>query len=274
LTPVKSLIIATRNRHKVDEIQQILGSDFLVLSLRDFPGAPTLIEDADTFEGNARRKAEQLADWLRASEVSTPETPLSRLRHPPRVADDGERAGGEGRATPTSLVTPVSGAIAESRGDNLGLDYVLADDSGLEVDALGGAPGVHSARFAALDIGASSNSPDAANNAKLLGLLEGIPPERRVARFRCALALTMVAPRLGRGAPPAPRGSGPTILLSGMCEGRIGFEPRGTGGFGYDPLFLPNGYQESFAELSSAIKNRLSHRAQALTRLQAHLAHA
>jgi XTP/dITP diphosphohydrolase len=148
---------------------------------------------------------------------------------------------------------------------NLNLDYVLADDSGLEVDALGGAPGVHSARFAALDDGRPGNSPDAENNAKLLRLLAEVPAERRAARFRCVLALTPVRP----GATVGELVSG-TAWFSGVCEGRIAWEPAGNGGFGYDPLFVPEGFAVSFAELGEAVKNRLSHRAKALAGLRAH----
>jgi XTP/dITP diphosphohydrolase len=133
-------------------------------------------------------------------------------------------------------------------------DYVLADDSGLEVDALGGAPGVHSARFAADDAGGTANSSDADNNAKLLRLLEGVPPERRAARFRCVLALV--------------GGEQATRLFEGRCEGRIARAPAGTGGFGYDPLFVPEGCAQSFAELGEEVKNKISHRARALAELR------
>jgi XTP/dITP diphosphohydrolase len=107
---------------------------------------------------------------------------------------------------------------------NLNLDYVLADDSGLEVDALGGAPGVHSARFAALDDGRQGNSPDAENNAKLLRLLADVPAERRAARFRCVLALTPVA----SGEAPAALAAA-TRTLSGACEGSISATTAGGG---------------------------------------------
>ncbi len=136
---------------------------------------------------------------------------------------------------------------------------VLADDSGLEVDALQGAPGVHSARFAAVDHLKDGNTPDADNNAKLLRLLREVPAEQRAARFRCVLALTPV------GAAPV------TELFDGACEGRIDLAPRGQGGFGYDPLFIPHGFAQSFAELGEATKNQLSHRAKALGKLQAWL---
>ena len=213
-----TLLIATRNRHKVGEIRALLGEQFDYRTLQDFPGAPAVVEDADTFAGNATKKAVELANWL------------------------------------------VSGSINHQLS---AINYVLADDSGLEVDALGGAPGVHSARFAALDQnvdGASANSPDAANNAKLLRLLKDVPLEKRTARFRCVIALVAVHPPAAILHPP---------LFDGTCEGRIDFAPRGQGGFGYDPLFVPDGFNKSFAELGEATKNQLSHRAKALQKLKA-----
>ena len=147
---------------------------------------------------------------------------------------------------------------------NLGADYVLADDSGLEVDALAGAPGVHSARFAALDDDRKGNSPDAENNAKLLRLLAPVPDGQRSARFRCTLALTPVKPGATAGEMQAA-----TRFFDGICEGRIARKAAGQGGFGYDPLFIPEGHAVSFAELGEAVKNGLSHRARALARLQA-----
>lgn len=125
----------------------------------------------------------------------------------------------------------------------------LADDSGLVVDALGGAPGVHSARYA------GSSATDQANIAKLLQEMRTVPPERRTARFVCALAL------LRHSADALP-------LLAVACwEGCILPEPRGGHGFGYDPVFWVPGENQSAAELDPALKNRLSHRAQALARL-------
>ncbi len=123
----------------------------------------------------------------------------------------------------------------------------LADDSGLEVDALGGAPGVHSARFA------GPQRDDAANNRKLLERLAGVPAARRTARFRCAMALA-VADRV-------------LAETTGCVEGVILEAPRGTGGFGYDPLFLVPGLGKTMAELEPDEKNRLSHRGQALRRM-------
>jgi XTP/dITP diphosphohydrolase len=151
-------------------------------------------------------------------------------------------------------------------------DVVLADDSGLEVDALNGAPGVHSARFAALDSGATDNSSDRENRAKLLRVLAGIPTERRTARFRCVVALTPMLANHGEGASPvcyAEEFELQTQLAYGTCEGRILIEERGCGGFGYDSLFVPDGYHQTFAELPEAEKNRMSHRARALESIRA-----
>ena len=120
----------------------------------------------------------------------------------------------------------------------------LADDSGLEVDALNGAPGVYSARFA------GEKATDEQNNRKLLRLLEETPPEKRTARFRCVIAI---------GAP-----DGSVQTAEGRAEGLILCSPRGTGGFGYDPLFLVPGIRRTFAELPPEEKNRLSHRGKAL----------
>jgi XTP/dITP diphosphohydrolase len=129
----------------------------------------------------------------------------------------------------------------------------LADDSGLEVDALDGRPGVWSARFA----GAAAT--DADNNAQLLAQLAAVPRERRGARFRCILALV----RSADDARP--------LIASGSWEGSIALRPAGDGGFGYDPLFIPEGHQQTAAELPPAQKNALSHRARALAALVAQL---
>jgi XTP/dITP diphosphohydrolase len=155
--------------------------------------------------------------------------------------------------------------------------WVLADDSGLEVDALRGAPGVHSARFAALEEGGpaahAGNSPDSLNNAKLLRLLADVPGEKRTARFRCVIAITpvLVQARTDSEVCLSSEAELRTELFEGACEGGIAFAPSGKGGFGYDPLFIPNGYNESFAELGEEAKNELSHRSQALKKLRAWL---
>ena len=144
---------------------------------------------------------------------------------------------------------------AEWEGENL---FLLADDSGLEVDALEGAPGVHSARFAADETGAEGNSPDSRNNAKLLRLMADVMDADRGARFRCVLALAKL-------------GGGEVCLFDGTCEGRILRQTSGNGGFGYDPLFVPAGCDCSFAELGDAVKNSMSHRSNALAGLKKHL---
>ena len=125
----------------------------------------------------------------------------------------------------------------------------LADDSGIEVEALGGAPGVHSARYA------GPRASDADNNAKLLAALAGQPAERRGARYVCALAL------LRHPEDPVP------VLAEGQWHGRILEQPRGSNGFGYDPLFWVADHRCSSAELDPAMKNRLSHRARAAAAL-------
>lgn len=184
------LLVATRNRHKLEEILQIFALPGLTLLAADeVPGLPEeVVEDADTFEGNALKKARELC--------------------------------------------AASGL------------WTLADDSGLEVGALNNAPGVYSARYA----GEPCSYP--ANNAKLLREMAGVADRR--ARFRCALALC------------APDGREWTV--DGSCPGRIIGELRGSHGFGYDPLFVPDGYDQTFAELDGAAKNRISHRGVALRR--------
>jgi len=205
---VKTILLATRNAHKVDEIRAILGYNFRFLTLNDFPNATKVVEDAETFAGDATKKAVELARWIQSSEFKV-------------------------------------------QGSEF---FVLADDSGLEVDALGGKPGVYSARFAAMDKG--ENAPDADNNAKLLRLLKDVPQEKRTARFRCVIAQAQIE---------SPK------LFDGACEGKILFEPRGQNGFGYDPLFTPDGFEQTFAELGDEVKNKLSHRAKALEKLKNYL---
>lgn len=127
---------------------------------------------------------------------------------------------------------------------------VLADDSGLCVDALGGAPGVRSARYA------GENATDADNRALLRAELGGVTEAERTARFVCVLALV---------------GQGREALFEGTCEGHILHSERGQGGFGYDALFIPAGHNRTFAEMSSAVKHTFSHRGAALTSLKAYL---
>jgi XTP/dITP diphosphohydrolase len=274
-----TLLISTRNQHKAREIQQLLGGDFQCLTLNDFPDAPNAVEDGATFAANAAKKVLSLADWLPS------DTGRARLRRALTSPAD------------CSVLTPLrdqeSPSILHPPPSILAL-HILADDSGLEVDSLDGAPGVHSARFAASDAAAEANSPDHANNAKLLRLLQDIPLPRRTARFRCVLALRQLSLQMDQ--PPSlakveratslsgvERATRPSrlatrqpassiIFFEGVCEGRIALQPAGVGGFGYDPLFIPDGFAQSFAELGDAIKNTLSHRARALQKLRDHLA--
>ncbi|WP_258360201.1 XTP/dITP diphosphatase [Moorella sulfitireducens (nom. illeg.)] len=144
--------------------------------------------------------------------------------------------------------TFTANALLKARkvAENTGLP-ALADDSGLEVDFLKGAPGIYSARFAGMP------SDDRLNNIKLLQLLAGVPWEKRTARFRCALALVIP--------------NGDIYLAEGTLEGIIAYEPRGNSGFGYDPLvYLPE-YGKTVAELGEEIKNNISHRARAVKNL-------
>ncbi len=140
---------------------------------------------------------------------------------------------------------------ARAVSDALG-SPALGDDSGLEVDALDGAPGIRSARYAGALAG------DRLNNDRLLETLRGLPLERRTARFRCVLVLV--------------RAPGDERIVEGVCEGRIAAAPRGEGGFGYDPLFEPAGAALTFAEMSGAAKDALSHRALAAAALRTALA--
>lgn len=219
-----TFLLATRNAHKVTEIRAILSEKFRCLTLNDFPSAPKVVEDANSFAGNATKKAVELAKWL--------------------------------------------STLSNSKLENE-ITYVLADDSGLEVDALNGAPGIYSARFAAMD--GEGNSPDAANNEKLLRLLKDVPAEKRTARFRCVIALTpVVFPPRETNSPVcyADESELGTEVFDGTCEGRISFVASGQGGFGYDPLFVPVGFDKSFAELGEVEKNKISHRAKALEKLR------
>jgi XTP/dITP diphosphohydrolase len=146
-------------------------------------------------------------------------------------------------------------ALAKARAVYSALGVpALGDDSGIEIDALGGAPGLHSARYAAGD----ANAPDRGNIDRVLGELAGLPPERRTARFRCVLALV--------------HGPQDIITAEGLCEGRILDARRGAGGFGYDPIFVPEGETRTFAELPDRVKHVLSHRARASAILRLALA--
>ena len=148
----------------------------------------------------------------------------------PEVVEDGETFA-ENAAKKARVVAGATGEVA------------LADDSGLEVDFLDGAPGVYSARFA------GEEKDDRANNEKLMRLLEGVPPEKRGARFRCVVALALPGGRV--------------VTTEGACEGVIVDRPRGEGGFGYDPLFYVPRLGKTFAQLDMSEKNLISHRGKA-----------
>ena len=194
---IDTIVLATGNSHKIEEISSILKGLFLELkTLKDYPAIGEIIEDAPDFRGNALLKA------------------LAVMKH-------------------TGLPS-------------------LADDSGLEVDALGGAPGVISARF--------SGKGDAANNELLLSKLSTIEDSFRTARFRCVIALAIPGAE--------------TLFAEGRVEGRILNGLSGAKGFGYDPLFVPDGYQESFAQMAFNEKNKISHRGRALNELKEKLKNA
>ena len=193
---MKRLVVATRNRGKIVEINSLLsGLVDQISSITDFTDFPETVEDGATFEENALKKAREASRF-------------------------------------TALPA-------------------LADDSGLVVDALNGRPGVFSARYAGEGAG------DAANNARLVEECLNIPDERRQAAFVCVLAF--VTPE------------GVEKLFSGRVAGRIISEPRGNGGFGYDPFFLVDGFDRSMAELSLAEKNSISHRAEAFRKFRKYL---
>lgn len=191
---MKTLLLATGNSHKTEEIQAMLGEAVEVSDLSSFPELGEIIEDAETFQGNADIKA----------------------------------------------------LAAAALTDQL----VLADDSGLCVPALGGEPGVRSARYA------GENATMVENKARLLKNLDGITD--RSASFMCVLSVV--------------QGGEVIQHFTGECKGRLLHGETGEGGFGYDPLFVPEGYEKSFAELPGEVKNKLSHRGIALEKFKAWIA--
>ncbi|MBL8694802.1 MAG: RdgB/HAM1 family non-canonical purine NTP pyrophosphatase [Planctomycetes bacterium] len=189
-----------------------------------------------------KKKLAELVEFLRATPVT-----LRSLADVPAIPEPAETGA-------TFAENAEIKARAYSSATGL---LTLADDSGLEVDALGGAPGVHSARYAAPETGAAGNADDAANRAKLLRELEPFAPIRRTARFRCAIAVA--------------RGSEIVLRAEGRVEGFVINTERGSGGFGYDPLFVPLGHKRTFAEMTSDEKAALSHRGRALRAIQREL---
>lgn len=166
--------------------------------------------------------------------------------------------GVEGDVDETGSTFEANARLKARHGARLTGLPTLADDSGLEVDALGGGPGVRTRRYA------GANATDLENNAKLLAALAGLPPDRRTARYVCVLALALPD---GTG----PRGGLPARLVRGTCRGRIAAAPRGTGGFGYDPIFEPAAEPpggRTLGEWTQAAKNEISHRGAAARRMQ------
>lgn len=182
------IVFATNNAHKLSEVTDILGNDFVVKGLKSINCFDDLPEEQDTLEGNAFQKARYVNEKYRVD--------------------------------------------------------CFADDTGLEVEALNGEPGVYSARYAGESCIASNNID------KLLGKLEGI--ENRKARFRTVIALIL---------------DGKEVLFEGIVEGKILTARKGNAGFGYDSIFQPDGYDLSFGEMEASLKNTISHRALAVKRL-------
>lgn len=186
---MKEFVLASKNKHKAEEIKEILGAGFDIITQSEAgAGDIDVIEDGTTFEENAVKKAETIM-----------------------------------RATGKSAI---------------------ADDSGLCVDFLDGAPGVYTARYA------GENATDAENIKKLLGALDGAVITERTAKFVCVIAV----------AEP----NKDTVTFRGECEGKIAFEPKGDGGFGYDPIFYVEKYDCTIGQLEPQIKNAISHRSAAL----------
>lgn len=184
----QTIVFATNNQHKLEEVSQILGEKVTICSLKDIGCEVDIPETADTLEGNALLKA--------------------RYIH-----------------------------------ENYGMS-TFADDTGLEIEALNNQPGVYSARYA------GENKDSQANMLKVLKDLQGT--DNRKARFRTVIALIL---------------NDTEYLFEGVVKGRIIEEKRGEAGFGYDPIFIPDGYDQTFAELGNDIKNKISHRAQAVNKL-------
>ncbi len=200
---MRRLVVATNNEHKLIEIKEILKDENIeILSLKDLNIDIDVVEDADTFMGNAHKKAKEIYDYINEK--------------------------------------------------NLGNFMVMADDSGLSVDILGGEPGVYSARYA----GTHGNTRK--NNEKLLEKLKGYPQEDRKARFICAIVLIL--------------SSKEEIKVQGESEGYIIDRLVGQGGFGYDPLFYVPAYNKTFGEMDNKTKNEISHRGRALEMLKSELA--
>ncbi|MCA8945207.1 MAG: non-canonical purine NTP pyrophosphatase [Planctomycetes bacterium] len=250
-----NIVVGTNNRHKLREIRQIMSDvqGVELVGLSAYTGVPEVVEDADTFAGNAQKKAFELARFIALAgrvgfasqstsmddEDETDFEALSAKRH--RSASGRQR-----RVSLTPERVP-----KVDRPRNLDL-LIMADDSGLEVDALDGAPGVKSARYA------GTHGDDTANNRLLLSNLKGVPAEKRKARFVCEIALA------------SPEGI--LFTVRGTVEGLIIDEQRGEGGFGYDPLFFYPPLNKTFGEIPPEEKNKISHRSKALAKFHDELA--
>lgn len=198
------IVFATNNQHKLQEIRDILGSEFEIVSLKDIGCDVDIPETGNTLEENAMQKAQYVYDHYNLS--------------------------------------------------------CFADDTGLEVEALNGEPGVHSARYAE-----GTDHDSEANMAKLLRNLEG--KDNRKARFRTVIALIQKQDVCPCGCTSIKK----VNRFEGIVDGSIATEKHGTTGFGYDPIFVPEGYDKSFAELGESIKNGISHRARAVAKLAEYL---
>lgn len=198
------IVFATNNQHKLQEIRDILGSEFEIVSLKDIGCDVDIPETGNTLEENAMQKAQYVYDHYNLS--------------------------------------------------------CFADDTGLEVEALNGEPGVHSARYAE-----GTDHDSEANMAKLLRNLEG--KDNRKARFHTVIALIQKQDVCPCGCTSIKK----VNRFEGIVDGSIATEKHGTAGFGYDPIFVPEGYDKSFAELGESIKNGISHRARAVAKLAEYL---
>lgn len=198
------IVFATNNQHKLQEIRDILGSEFEIVSLKDIGCDVDIPETGNTLEENAMQKAQYVYDHYNLS--------------------------------------------------------CFADDTGLEVEVLNGEPGVHSARYAE-----GTDHDSEANMAKLLRNLEG--KDNRKARFRTVIALIQKQDVCPCGCTSIKK----VNRFEGIVDGSIATEKHGTAGFGYDPIFVPEGYDKSFAELGESIKNGISHRARAVAKLAEYL---
>ena len=198
------IVFATNNQNKLQEIRDILGSEFEIVSLKDIGCDVDIPETGNTLEENAMQKAQYVYDHYNLS--------------------------------------------------------CFADDTGLEVEALNGEPGVHSARYAE-----GTDHDSEANMAKLLRNLEG--KDNRKARFRTVIALIQKQDVCPCGCTSIKK----VNRFEGIVDGSIATEKHGTAGFGYDPIFVPEGYDKSFAELGESIKNGISHRARAVAKLAEYL---